>query len=182
MSKTTILVNAVLESARQSGASTTLVNISDITLPVADGRKAEEYEGETATLLSLIDASDAVVFGMPVYRAGIPGSLKNLLDIVPRGRFDGLAQALRAKPVVVVATGATDHHFLAVDTLAEVMRGFFAAYVVPPGIYASHADFTDGVVTNLRVMECAQRSGHALVDLAAAIVESDHLRAVEPLV
>lgn len=181
-SRTAVLVDGVLAAARAAGATTESVNISEVAIPVADGRKAEEYEGEAARVLSLIDSSDAVVFGMPVYRAGMPGSLKNLLDIIPRGTYDGEAQALRSKPVVVAATGATDHHFLALDTMAEVMRGFFAAYVIPPGVYASHADFSDGRLTTPRIVECAERSGRALVAMAAAVSASEPLRAVEPLV
>lgn len=181
-SRTITLVEAVLVAARDAGAVTELVNIGGLDIAVADGRKAEEYEGDTARVLSLIDSADAIVFGMPVYRAGIPGSLKNLLDIVPRGRFDGMAQALRAKPVVVAATGASDHHFLALDSLGEMMRGFFGAYVVPPGVYASHGDFSDGALTSQRVVDCADRSGRALVALASAISGSESLRAVEPLV
>jgi FMN reductase len=181
-SRTITLVEAVLGAARDAGAVTELVNIGGLDIAAADGRKAEEYEGDTARVLSLIDSADAVVFGMPVYRAGIPGSLKNLLDIVPRGRFDGVAQALRAKPVVVAATGASDHHFLALDSLGEMMRGFFGAYVVPPGLYASHGDFTEGVLTSQRVIDCADRSGRALVALASGISASEALQAVEPLV
>lgn len=181
-SRTASLVECIVGAARAAGADTTTLNIGQMDIAVADGRKAEEYEGDTARVLAAIDSADACVFGMPVYRAGIPGSLKNLLDMTPRGRFDGVAQVLRAKPVAVAATGASDHHFLALDSLAEVMRGFFAAYVVPPGVYASHADFDDGVLTAPRVIECAERSGRALVDLAQAISESAWLRAVEPAI
>ena len=124
-SRTVSLVDTVLAAAREEGASTELVNIGALDIAAADGRKAEEYEGDTARVLALIDSADAIVFGMPVYRAGIPGNMKNLLDIVPRGKYDGHAQALRAKPVVVVATGASDHHFLALDSMAEMMRGFW---------------------------------------------------------
>lgn len=181
-SKTATLMGTIIDAAHDAGAETMLVNIDELDLTVVDGRQAEEYEGDTARVLSAIDAADAVVFGMPVYRAGIPGSLKNLLDMTPRGRFDGVAQALRAKPVVIAATGASDHHFLALNGIAEVMRGFFAAYVVPPGVYASHADFSDGVLTTQRVIECAERSGRALVDLADAISRSATLRSAEPLI
>lgn len=181
-SRTLSLVETVLAAAREEGALTELVNISALDIAAADGRKAEEYEGDTARVLAMIDSADAVVFGMPVYRAGIPGSMKNLLDIVPRGKFDGDAQALRAKPVVVVATGASDHHFLALDSVAEMMRGFFSAYVVPPGVYASHGDFSNGELASQRVIDGAERSGRALVALASAISASDRLRAVEPLV
>jgi hypothetical protein len=57
--------------------------------------------------------------------------MKTSWILLPRGSFDGAAQALRAKRVAIAATGATAHHLLALDSIAAILRGFFAAYVVP---------------------------------------------------
>jgi FMN reductase len=174
-SRSRALVEVVLEAASGSPAVTTeIVTFADRDLQPADGTRAEDYGGDMGELLAAIDAADAVVFGMPVYRASHPGSLKNLLDAVPRGQYDGDAQALRAKPVAIAATGATDHHFLALNDLA--------AYVIPPGLYASHARFTDGRLTGERVRAAAIRTGRALVELRRALDVSPALSAVEPLV
>jgi FMN reductase len=182
-SRSRALVEVVLEAASGSPAVTTeIVTFADRDLQPADGTRAEDYGGDMGELLVAIDAADAVVFGMPVYRASHPGSLKNLLDAVPRGQYDGDAQALRAKPVAIAATGATDHHFLALNDLAEILRGFYAAYVIPPGLYASHARFTDGRLTGERVRAAAIRTGRALVELRRALDVSPALSAVEPLV
>ena len=182
-SKTRALVEVVLEAASsQSGVTTEILTFADREIQPADGTRAEDYQGDMGELLTAIDAADAVVFGMPIYRASQPGALKNLLDAVPRGQYDGNAQALRAKPVGIAATGATDHHFLAIDDLAEILRGFYAAYVIPPGLYASHAQFTDGELTGDRVRTAATRTGQALVELRRALDESPALSSVEPLV
>lgn len=179
-SKTTTLVRRVLLAAEAYGADAQLVPLGDLALEVADGRRAEDYQGDTRSLLDSIDSADAVVFGMPVYRATMPGSVKNVLDLVPRGKWDGAAAPLRSKAVAVVATGATPHHFLAIDEIASIMRGFFGAYVVPPGIYACHSDFTDGALTSPAVEALADRTGAALVALARSIRASEALSVMEP--
>ena len=182
-SRTQTLVESVLDAAAgQQGVRTELITFSDRSFQVADGTRAEDYEGDTGEVLAAIDAADAVVFGMPVYRGTYPGTLKNLLDMVPRGQYDGNAQALRAKPVAIAATGASDHHFLGINDLAGILRGFYAAYVIPPGLYASHADFVDGELVSESVRRAASHTGRALVSMVRALEESPDLRAVEPLV
>jgi len=181
-SKTRILLEGVLEEASgHAGVTTSVVTFADRAFPFADGTRAEDQPGDAREILLAIDEADAVVFGMPVYRGSIPGSLKNLLDLVPRGDYDGTAQPLRAKPVAVVATGASDHHFLAIDDLAEILRGFFAAYVVPPGVYASPSDFEGGTLASERIKRATVQTGGALVDLQRAIAGSPCLAGIEPL-
>jgi FMN reductase len=182
-SRTRLLVEAVLDEASgHAGVTTDIVTFADRVFPAADGTRAEQQMGDAREVVWAIDDADAVVFGMPVYRGSVPGSLKNLLDLVPRGQYDGDAQALRAKPVAIVATGASEHHFLAIDDLADILRGFFAAYVVPPGVYASSADFEGGALTSERVSRGTIQTGRALVDLQRAIAGSPSLAAIEPLV
>jgi FMN reductase len=181
-SSTRVLVEAVLdEAAGHADVTTSVLAFADRFFPAADGTRAEEQTGDAREVLSAIDAADAVVIGMPVYRGSLPGSLKNLLDLVPRGQYDGDAQALRAKPVAIVATGASDHHFLAIDDLAAILRGFFAAYVVPPGVYASRQEVGDGELRSERVRRAAVQTGSALVDLQRAIAASPSLAGIEPL-
>lgn len=182
-SRTRTLVESVLSAAgSQPEVSAELITFADRTLHFADGTRAEDYPADTGEILAAIDTADAVVFGMPVYRGSVPGSLKNLLDMVPRGQYDGNAKALRAKPVAIAATGATHHHFLAIDDLAAILRGFYAAYVIPPGLYATHADIVDGALTSESLTCAAERTGRALVELQRALEVSPALRAVEPLV
>ena len=181
-SRTQVLVEAVLdEAAGHTGVTTTVLTFAGRVFPAADGTRAEQQTGDAGEVLAAIDAADALVIGMAVYRGSLPGSLKNLLDLVPRGQYDGDAQSLRAKPVAVVATGASDHHFLAIDDLAAILRGFFAAYVVPPGVYACSADFVDGSLASERVSRAAVQAAGALVDLQRAIAASSSLSRIEPV-
>lgn len=65
------------------------------------------------------------------------GALKNLLDLTP-------VEALRGKPVLIVAMGATDHHSLGVERHLRDVLSFFGALPVPVDVYLTSADFKDG--------------------------------------
>jgi FMN reductase len=181
-SRTKALVEGILAGATRDGsAQSSILLLADSPLEFADGTRAEDREGATAAVLDAVDAADVVVFGAPMYRATAPGSMKNLFDLLPRGGFDGNSQALRAKAVAVAATGASDHHYLGIDSMTEILRGFFAAWVVPPGIYASHKEIAEGRLSEpLRAQ--AEATGRALVDLHRAIAASPAMQAVEPQV
>ena len=66
------------------------------------------------------------------------GTLKNLLDHVP-------IEALRDKPVAIVAMGASEHHYLGAERHLRDVLAFFGALVVPTAAYLSSRDFADGV-------------------------------------
>ena len=71
----------------------------------------------------------------------------------------------------MVLTGATPHHYLAVDSLRDVLAGFFAAQVLSPGLYLDHSGYVDGSALT-----------DAARELAAAVRGSATLRGLEPQV
>ena len=91
-----------------------------------------------------------------MYRASFTGALKNLLDLTP-------VEALRGKPVGIVAMGASPHHYLGVDWHLRAMLAWFGALVVPTSVYLESGHFQDG-----KLVDPAARA--ALGDLAAALV------------
>jgi NAD(P)H-dependent FMN reductase len=103
--------------------------------------------------------------------------LKEFLDgLHCGGAADGFPSALRAKPVAVVATGTSDHHFLGVDRLINLLIRFFAAYVVPPALYGSPVGAPEG-----RSLEQeAARLGRASVALGHAIKADRRLSEARP--
>ena len=73
----------------------------------------------------------------PVYRGSFTGTLKNLLDHVP-------IEALRDKPVAIVAMGATAHHYLGAERHLRDVLSWFGALTLPTAVYLESADFEDG--------------------------------------
>jgi NAD(P)H-dependent FMN reductase len=165
------LVGQVLSAAAGEGAATTALHL---------GRDAplDDY-------LQRLAGADAIVLGTPMYRATYAGALKEFLDRLRRGGpAEGFASALRAKPVGIVATGGSDHHFLGVDPLITLLIRFFAAYVVPPAIYGvsrSSSTPADAAAAAALATEAAGL-GRALVALGRAIRTDGRLSAARPQV
>jgi FMN reductase len=121
-----------------------------------------------------------VILASPVYRASFATPLKQLLDAIPRAGTDPPESPLTAKAVAVVYTGASLHHFLAVDSLRGVLAGFFAAHVVPPGLYVPRAGFDEDLDLVEPYARQAHLQGAALVELAHALRRSPVLRSLRP--
>jgi len=125
------------EAAKAAGGAVDILNLAETRAEICDGRPLDAYDAATRDAVARVGAAGAVLIAAPVYRASIPGVLKNLLDIVP---VDGL----QAKPVGVVAMGGSPHHYLAVDGHLRLVLAWFGALVAPTGIYLTGGDFKDG--------------------------------------
>ncbi len=169
--KTATALGLVIEAARGAAGSATETSV----VALAGDALGEAVE----QALGAIRGADAVVLGSPVYRASYAFPLKTLLDHVPRGLWGEPDAPLAGKAVAVVATGASLHHFLAIDDLRNVLSGFFAAWVVPPGLYVPREGFDDGGLTE-EYAAVAAVQGRALVALASALGQSADLAIVRP--
>jgi len=118
-----------------------MLDLGQLTLGFADGRPLEQLSDDTPRLVSAVSGADAVVLATPVYRATLTGALKNALDLLP-------IEALQAKPVGVVAMGATAHHFLGAESHMRDILAWFGAWQLPTSVYLSSADFADGRLTD----------------------------------
>jgi FMN reductase len=143
-------------AAEQAEVSASVLSLGEHRVSFADGRPLDRYPDDTARVVGAIAAADAVLLASPVYRASFTGALKNLLDLTP-------VEALRGKPVGIVAMGATLHHYLGVDWQLRAVLAWFGALVVPTSVYLESSHFQDGKLT-----DPAARA--ALGDLVAALV------------
>jgi FMN reductase len=87
---------------------------------------------------------------------------------------------LSGKAVAIVYTGASLHPFLALDSLRSVLAGFFAAHVLPPGLYVPREGFDDDLALRAAYSEPARLQGAALVELTHALRRSSVLRSLRP--
>jgi FMN reductase len=166
--RTRVAVDALLHGAVQEGAQVRVLELAD-----TDPQDAVAAMGE----------ADAVVLGSPTYRADITAQLKALLDATPRGASYENGDPLRGTTCATVLTGASDHHFLAVEKVRGILGGFFGAQLLSPGLYFPSAAFTDDA-TALRdeQRQLAELHGRALVELATAVRSSKVLRELRPLI
>jgi FMN reductase len=149
-------------SASRKDVEVELINLADKKIAFADGRPPEQYNDDTAAIIGSVRAADGVIFASPVYRGSFTGALKNLLDHLP-------IESLAAKPVGIVAMGATQHHFLGVDWHLRDVLAWFGALAVPTSAYLVSTDFVNGELTDSAKQD--------LKDLADAVVK---LKEVSP--
>jgi FMN reductase len=128
---------ALAEELRRlrADAAVDVVDLSAAPLELCDGRSLDAYGGATRDFVATITEATAVVLCSPVYRASFPGVLKNALDLLP-------VEALRAKPVGIVALGASDHHYLGVDSHLRAVLAWFGAIALPTSVYLTGGDFS----------------------------------------
>ena len=80
-SHTAIVCREFESRAKVAGLEVSYVDLKDVEMEFCDGRKTEEYNDDLNKLYSTLQASEAVIFGMPVYQYSMSGVLKNILDI-----------------------------------------------------------------------------------------------------
>lgn len=152
----TAIQYAVEQAAAHPGVSASLLNLGDHRVSFADGRPPDRFGDDTARVVSAVADADAVLIASPVYRGSFTGALKNLLDLTP-------VDALRSKPVGIVAMGATSHHYLGVDWHLRAVLAWFGALVAPTSVYLESAHFQDG-----KLIDAAART--ALGQLVTAVL------------
>lgn len=152
-------------AAARPDVSASLLNLAEHRLSFADGRPPERYDDDTPAVIARITAADVVLLASPVYRGTFTGALKNLLDLTP-------IDALRGKPVGIVAMGATLHHYLGVDWHLRAVLGWFGALVPPTSVYLESSHFRDGRLADDTARAALASLVTALLDLEAAGVAS----------
>lgn len=151
------------ENGTRSVASE-LLDLRDFTVSFADGRPLEAYDDDTPHVVQAVSTADAVILASPVYRGSYPAALKNLLDHVP-------VEGLCGKTVGLIATGASPHHYLAIDHQFRAVLAWFGAYLAPGSAYVQNSDFRAGQLVGDRAIEHLRQLGPAVVSLAKQVRE-----------
>lgn len=112
----------------------TLLDLSDFDLVFSDGRDYREYKGDTKQVTETIMAADTLMIGTPIFQASIPGSLKNLFDLLPQ---DGL----RDKVVSIVVTAGSVKHFLIAEIQLKPILSYMKAQIVQDYLFIEEKDF-----------------------------------------
>lgn len=162
--RTRAAVSHAVEAARASipDLATDVVDLSESQVGILDGRKPEQYEDDTVQVLERIAAGTAFVIGSPTYRGTYTGALKNLLDHIPLSVLEG-------RPIGLVGTGATAHHYLMIDHEMRAVLAWFNAYVLPGSVYCENSDFTDGMLTSPETRLHLEQLGKAVLDVARGL-------------
>lgn len=146
--------------------TTSLLHLGDHQISFADGRPAEAYGDDTAQVLEQVMAADMFIIATPIFRASFTGALKNLLDHIP-------VEGLMGKACGLIGMGATDHHYLTVDTQLRPVLAWFGAHLVPGQVYLQSGHFQDGKLADPKAIAGLQSLGQAVVSLHPATGSGD---------
>lgn len=157
---TRTLIDATLQAAKDHypEVSTSVVDLREVTLSFCDGRPLQEYGDDTPEVVARIQAADAYVIATPIYRGSYTGALKNLLDHVP-------VEAMMGKVAGLIATGATDHHYLSIDQELRPVLMWFNLHLVPGSVYARGNQLQANEIIDEQLRAQVRALGEAVVDL-----------------
>ena len=152
--------------AQDPAITTSLLHLGDHQISFADGRPAEAYGDGTAKVLEQVMAADMFIIATPIFRASFTGALKNLLDHIT-------VEGLMGKACGLISMGATDHHYLTVDTQLRPVLAWFGAHLVPGQVYLQSQHFQDGKLADSKTIAGLQNLGQAVVSLYSASSSGD---------
>lgn len=129
-SKTRIAVESVLNriDEQHEDIDVELIDLKDYQLVFSDGRDYRDYSGDTKIVLEKIMNADGYIIGTPTFQASIPGTLKNLFDLLPMDAF-------RDKVIGLVSTAGSAKHYLVVEQQLKPILTYMLAMVVPKYVF-----------------------------------------------
>ena len=154
--------------------TTSLLHLGDHRISFADGRPLSDYPDGTEAVVQRVVAADMYLIATPIFRASFTASLKNLLDLVP-------VEGLMGKVCGLIAMGATDHHYLAIDGQLRPVLAWFGAHLVPGMVYLQSRQFQDGKLADPEAIAALETLGKAVVAMQQAASQNDGLEGPPPL-
>ena len=167
---------SALEAADEHYPSITteLLHLGDRQISFADGRPVDAYGDDTQRVLEQVTSADMYLIATPIFRASFTGALKNLLDHIP-------VEGLMGKACGLIGMGATDHHYLAVDTQLRSVLAWFGAQLVPGQVYLQSQHFQDGKLADPKAIAGLETLGRSVVSLHESLANNSDAAGPGPL-
>lgn len=147
-SKTRIAVEQALKYIQKEYTEIDIevIDLKEYNIVFSDGRPYQNYTGDTHVLLEKIMQADGYLIGMPIFQASIPGTLKNVFDLLP-------VDAFQNKMVGILATAGTAKHYLVPEQQLKPILHYMQAWVIPKYVFIEEKDYTNYKITNPNVIE-----------------------------
>lgn len=117
-SKTFALVENVAGlAAEKYGFDNTIYDLTDVGPSLGQALRRDDLDSRAREVIDDIVNADVLVIGAPTYKGSYPGLFKHLIDLID-------PHELRAKPIVITATGGGDRHALMVEHQLRPLFGF----------------------------------------------------------
>lgn len=142
-SKTRTAMNTTIDTIKTKypEADVTLLDLADYELPFSDGRNYLEYEGDAAYVTKTLIDADAIIVGTPIFQASIPGTLKNVFDLLPQRAFEDKIAS------ILVTAGSAKHYLIAEQQLRPILT-YMKAHVTQGLVFIEEADFFNKEIVN----------------------------------
>ncbi|SFP52911.1 NADPH-dependent FMN reductase [Salibacterium halotolerans] len=119
----------------------TLLDLAEYDVQFSDGRHHLDYDGDTGYVVRTMMEADAVIIGTPVFQASIPGTLKNLFDLLPGDGFSG-------KVVSMLVTAGSAKHYLIAEQQLKPILGYMKAEIVQGYVFIEEKNFYQKQITD----------------------------------
>jgi len=161
-------------AAHDSSITTEFLHLGDHQISFADGRPPEAYGDDTEKVLEQVTSADMYIIATPIFRASFTGALKNLLDHIP-------VEGMMGKACGLIGMGATDHHYLTVDTQLRPVLAWFGAYLVPGQVYLQSQHFQDGKLAEPKAIAGLETLGRSVIALHKSLAGNAESAGPPPL-
>lgn len=112
----------------------TVIYLADYDVQFSDGRNYTEYEGDTKFVTESLMDADAIILGTPIFQASIPGTLKNIFDLLP-------VNAFLDKVVSMIVTAGSPKHYLIAENQLKPILAYMKAQIVQTYVFIEEKDF-----------------------------------------
>ncbi|WP_042351340.1 NADPH-dependent FMN reductase [Bacillus massiliigorillae] len=147
-SKTKIAVEKVLEAIKEldSNIEVELVDLKEYDVQFCDGRDPKTYMGDTKKVIDIVSSADSYIIGTPIFHGTMPGTLKNLFDLLP-------VEVMNHKVIGFVAVGGNHQHYLMIENQLKPIAGYFKSFVAPNYVFVHNNHFQDNKLVNNDILK-----------------------------
>ena len=161
-------------AAHDSSITTEFLHLGDHQISFADGRPPEAYGDDTEKVFEQVTSADMYIIATPIFRASFTGALKNLLDHIP-------VEGMMGKACGLIGMGATDHHYLTIDTQLRPVLAWFGAHLVPGQVYLKSQHFQDGKLAEPKAIAGLETLGRSVIALHKSLAGNAESAGPPPL-
>ena len=166
-----------LEAARLHGATTQLLDIRRLSLPMYQPDwELDEYDANVQEFIQIMRHADAFLFSTAAYHGTLAGVTKNALDYL-EFLADAPRPYLHNKPVGLIATASGDmadvHSISAMIDVVHSLRGYVLPLTVPIH-HAGKAFDSDAKIINEKIAARLTQLGKMTVETALQLRTTPH--------
>jgi len=111
----------------------------------SDGRDIKDYSPTTRYAIQTIEYANGIIIVTPIYQASIPGTLKNLFDILPKDAF-------KDKLIGIVAIAGSSKHYLVPEYQLKPILDYMGAILIQKYVYIEESYINqEGIIDNKEI-------------------------------